>query len=158
MELFERGNEERLNISAYIISPKSMNDIDNIAYYDNYAQRRIKEAEAMIASLQTYRLMLCSRAQEIAAAPWHLELELRREYHYYRKAVTYHIILYRKNNSGDILLPPLYQIYLLFYSSATISTKALICCFVIFSYLIFYKNTLSNTISYFYFIWCLTEI
>ena len=72
--------------------------------------------------------------------------------------ICYHIILYRKNNSGDILLPPLYQIYLLFYSSATISTKALICCFVIFSYLIFYKNTLSNTISYFYFIWCLTEI
>ena len=102
MELFERGNEERLNISAYIISPRSMNDIDNIAYYDNYAQRRIKEAEAMIASLQAYRLMLCSRAQEIAAAPWHLELELRREYHYYRKAVTYHIILYRVYDTDGI--------------------------------------------------------
>ena len=95
MELFERGREERLNISAYIISPKTINDIDNIAYYDNYAQRRIKEAEAMIASLQAYRLMLCSRAEEFAAAPWQLELELRREYNYYRKIVTYQLTLYR---------------------------------------------------------------
>lgn len=95
MELFERGREERLNVYADIISPNGINDIDNIAYYDNYAQRRIKEAEAMIASLQSYRMMLCSRAQEIAAAPWHLELELRREYNYYRKIVTYQLTLYR---------------------------------------------------------------
>lgn len=102
MELFERGREERLNISAYIISPKSINDIDTIAYHDNYAQRRIKEAEAMIASLQSYRLMLCGRAQEIAAAPWHLELELKREYHYYRKAVTYQLTLYRVYDADGI--------------------------------------------------------
>lgn len=102
MALFDRTREERLNISAYIISPKSINDIDNIAYYDNYAQRRINEAEAMIKALQSYRLMLCSRAQEIAAAPWHLELELRREYHYYRKAVTYHLTLFRVYDTEGI--------------------------------------------------------
>lgn len=102
MALFDRTQEERINLYAYLLSPKAINDIDNIAYYDNYAQRRIQEAEAMIKTLHSYRLMLCSRAQEIAAAPWHLELELKREYHYYRKAVTYHLTLFRVYDTDGI--------------------------------------------------------
>ena len=102
MALFDHTHEERINLYAQLLSPKAINDIDNIAYYDNYAQRRILEAESMIKTLNEYRLMLCSRAQEIAAAPWHLELELKREYHYYRKAVTYHLKLLRVYDTDGI--------------------------------------------------------
>lgn len=60
-------------------------------YYDGYAKRGIEEAETMINQLKNYRLSLYERAREILAAPWHMELLLRRQRNYAENKISYYL-------------------------------------------------------------------
>ena len=48
--MFEHHTEERHNIYAYIINPKTIHEIDRITYWDGIAARHNKKAEALIES------------------------------------------------------------------------------------------------------------
>lgn len=77
--MFERRREEELRVWAYLLSPSALNSMDTLTHYGQNADHAISECNAMIEKLNAYKMQLYERAQQIAAAPWHTELLLKRE-------------------------------------------------------------------------------
>lgn len=81
--MFERRREEELRVWAYLLSPAALNSMDTLTNYGQNADHAIAECNAMIEKLNAYKMQLYERAQQIAAAPWHTELLLKRERGYH---------------------------------------------------------------------------
>lgn len=77
--MFERRREEELRVWAYLLSPSALNSMDTLTRYGRSADHAIAECNAMIEKLNAYKMQLYERAQQIAAAPWHIEILLKRE-------------------------------------------------------------------------------
>lgn len=77
--MFERRREEELRVWAYLLSPSALNSMDTLTHYGQNADHAIADCKAMIEKLNAYKMQLYERAQQIAAAPWHTELLLKRE-------------------------------------------------------------------------------
>lgn len=77
--MFEHRREEELRVWAYLLSPSALNSMDTLTHYGRDADRAIAACNAMIEKLNAYKMQLYERAQEIASAPWHTELLLKRE-------------------------------------------------------------------------------
>lgn len=77
--MFERRREEELRVWAYLLSPSVLNSMDTLTHYGQNADRAIADCKVMIEKLNAYKMQLYERAQQIAAAPWHTELLLKRE-------------------------------------------------------------------------------
>lgn len=87
--MFEHRREQELRVWAYLLAPRAINSLQDCSLWGARAADAIRQAESLISTLQAYQMDLYNRAQEIACAPWHLELEFRREYSSVRNCVTY---------------------------------------------------------------------
>jgi hypothetical protein len=98
--MFEHRSEERHNIYATIINPKTMHDIDKLSYWDGSAVRHIKEAVALIETMKQYRIMIAERAQELYAMDYTRVLQIKRERNYYSNHVFYYVRILRRLADG----------------------------------------------------------
>jgi hypothetical protein len=93
--MIDYRNEEDARIYCTMKSPAKIHSMDLLAEYDEYAQRSITDCKHMIETLEAYRLQLHERAQTLTTAPYHYELELKREKHWNDAPVRYFLTLYR---------------------------------------------------------------
>lgn len=101
--MFENGrNEERLQVSRYLIDPATIHTTERAAYWGNIAIEAIEDCKAMIRKLEQYQQMLYERVQQIETAPYHHRVTLLRQRGFYDKKVTYHLIVEKVRESGDI--------------------------------------------------------
>ena len=66
----------------YLVSPDKLSDMNRISYQGGQAARNIKEAQAVIETMQAYQQLLYARVQLLETAPYHLEVILKREKRY----------------------------------------------------------------------------
>lgn len=66
----------------YLAHPDTLNDMHRINYQGGQAARYIKEAQAVIETMQAYQQLLYERVQLLETAPYHLEVILSREKRY----------------------------------------------------------------------------
>lgn len=76
----------------YLPDPRTLCTMDRLSYHGNSAARYIKELEAMIETMQSYQALIFDRVQELATAPYHMEIHLTRERRYDNK-VKYHLLV-----------------------------------------------------------------
>lgn len=91
--MFSRRNDTELCVRCYLIDPKTIDTMENAAYWGNSAARYIKSCEGMISQLKKYQQMIYERVQELETAPYHHRVTLLREKRYYEKKVFYHLIV-----------------------------------------------------------------
>ena len=99
--MFENRTDEQLNIYVYIVSPKTINTIERLEYWDSEAVSDIARLQETINKLKEYRQMLYERAQFIESAQYTRVLYIKREYHYYSKTVSYHVGIAREYKEMD---------------------------------------------------------
>lgn len=79
---FASRGEYNATCHIYLVSPDKLSDMNRISYQGAQAARYIKEAQAMIETMQAYQQLLYDRVQLLEMAPYHLEVILRREKRY----------------------------------------------------------------------------
>lgn len=80
---------------AYLIDPRAINTIEDCKRQGDRAVAAIRQCESMITRLRAYHLSLCDRAREIVCAPYHIEIEFRRERSYSDNRVQYIAEIFR---------------------------------------------------------------
>lgn len=93
--MFYNRNDEEIRVTAYLFKPDAISSMDRLQWYDGRAQSAIEDCKRMIETLEAYRLQLHERAQTLTTAPYHYELELKREKHWLDSPVLYFLTLYR---------------------------------------------------------------
>lgn len=93
--MFEHRQEEEIRVWAYLITPYAINTIEDCKLQGDRAATAIAQCESMIERLRAYQLSLCDRAREIVCAPYHIEIEFRRERSYTDNHVRYIAEIYR---------------------------------------------------------------
>lgn len=93
--MFTYRNDEDLRVYAYLYKPDAISSMDRLTYYGSTADRAIADCKHMIETLEAYKLKLHERAQQLTTAPYHFELELKREKHWNDSPVLYFLTLYR---------------------------------------------------------------
>lgn len=93
--MFDYRNDEELRVYAYLYKPEAISSMDRLSYYGSSADRAIADCKHMIETLEAYKLKLHERAQQLTTAPYHFELELKREKHWNDSPVLYFLTLYR---------------------------------------------------------------
>lgn len=79
---FASRGEYNATCHIYLVSPDKLSDMNRISYQGAQAARYIKEAQAVIETMQAYQQLLYDRVQLLEMAPYHLEVILRREKRY----------------------------------------------------------------------------
>lgn len=93
--MFENRKEEEIRAWAYLIAPRAINTIEDCKLQGDRVATAIRQCESMIERLRDYQLSLCDRAREIACAPYHIEIEFRRERSYSDNRVRYIAEIFR---------------------------------------------------------------
>jgi hypothetical protein len=91
--MFRNRNDERFQISAYLVNPSTIDTTERAAYYGGIASRMIEDCNAMIETMQRYQKKLYDRVQEIETAPYHHRVQLIREKRWRESKVVYHLIV-----------------------------------------------------------------
>lgn len=92
--MFENRKED-IHVWAYLIAPRAINTIEDCKLQGDRAATAIRQAESMIACLRDYQMSLADRAREIVCAPYHIEIEFRRERSYSDNRVRYIAEIFR---------------------------------------------------------------
>lgn len=100
--MFEHRNDEELRVWAYLLAPRAINTIADCKRQGDHAAAAILNAESMIKKLRGYQISLCERAREIACAPYHVEIEFRRERSYTDNHVRYISEIFRVYDAPGI--------------------------------------------------------
>ena len=91
--MFHNCNDERFQVSAYLVKPSTIDTTERAAYYGGIASRMIEDCNAMIRTMQQYQKMLYNRVQEIDPAPNHHRVQLIREKRWRESRVMYHLVV-----------------------------------------------------------------
>lgn len=67
---------------VHLVAPDKLSDMRRISFQGAQAARYIKEAQAVIETMQAYQQLLYARVQLLETAPYHLEVILKREKRY----------------------------------------------------------------------------
>ncbi len=67
---------------VHLVAPDKLSDMHRISFQGAQAARYIKEAQAVIETMQAYQELLYDRVQLLETAPYHLEVILKREKRY----------------------------------------------------------------------------
>lgn len=82
MRHFASRGEYSATHHIYLAHPDTLNDMHWINFQGAQAARYIKEAQAVIETMQAYQQLLYERVQLLETAPYHLEVILKREKRY----------------------------------------------------------------------------
>lgn len=100
--MFERSEEERLQIYNYIVKPDALDSIERIKLFDENAARTIKEAQQMIEKLTRYRADLYKRFNDIYGAAYSMQLLIKRTFDYAANRRYYTVTVSRVYDRADI--------------------------------------------------------
>lgn len=99
--------KEHITKTIYISCehPENIDTVSRIMDYDKSASDKIKELQAYIEELQSYRIALSERYNYIETAPTIPVIKLKRERSYYQKKVYYYLTTYSRdlNTNKDTL-------------------------------------------------------
>jgi len=87
----KEANEE---FRIWLRRPDTLDKIEDVAKFDEYAAEHIEKLEEHIAILKMYRQELCKQYNQLATAATAPGIRLERERHYYEKKVRYRITWY----------------------------------------------------------------
>ena len=91
---FERYGSPRsdadVTIRGFFLRPNAIDRPEDIKRYDNSAQAMIAEAKRLIEDMESYRVALFMRYQELTAMQYRPQLRIRR-YKQYKGNVTYFV-------------------------------------------------------------------
>lgn len=97
-EWFETRTECQVSLHFHAVRPDRIQR-NQLLYYDERAEREIREAKRYIEGLKEYRLALAKRMQELETMTYHMELSLVR-HRGWSGRVTYRLTLSKVYEDG----------------------------------------------------------
>ena len=86
-----RNYRRELNATRhiYLPDPRTLHNMDRLAYPGAQASRYADELREMIQTMESYQSLIYDRVQELTTAPYHTEIHLSREKRYQSKVKYY---------------------------------------------------------------------